>query len=1333
MNNFSAFSPKLIYVFAIHDEAHSGCLKIGETTCSETDFSKLSPNSESLNEAARKRIDQYTQTAGIAYELLHTQPAFYMSDKGMGAFNDKEVHDILLRSGIKRKVFDKRHKTNEWFITDLATVKAAIKAAKEGRTSLLPDEVRHEPPQAIEFRPEQREAIDKAKRWFKKHDQMLWNAKMRFGKTVSALELVKEMELTRTIILTHRPVVNDGWYEDFGKIFTATDGSAIHGWVYGSKSGKGEKNIEKLNECADAGECKYIWFASMQDLRGSKSVGGNFDKNNAVFKTHWDMVIVDEAHEGTQTDLGKAVISELHKGGSKRLELSGTPFNLLGQYDEEGVYTWDYIMEQAAKANWDDVHQGDPNPYECLPRMNIWTYDLGKLIKDFPDEDKAFNFREFFRTGEDGTFVHEGDVKSLLDLMSFEDEQNLYPFATASYRDTFRHTLWVLPGVREARALSSMLKVHPVFQYFQVVNVAGKGDDKGDDDEESDEALAMVREAIGKESDKSRTITLTCGRLTTGVSVPEWTAVLMLSGSVSTAAASYMQTIFRVQTPATINGRMKSDCYVFDFAPDRTLKVLAQVADSSSRSGTSTQQQMGDFLNFCPVIAIKGSTMERYSATALLEQLKRVYVERVVQNGFEDTKLYKGDDLLKLDDMQLELFDDLKRIIGTTKAMAKTGDIDINDQGLTNEEHEKLKQIQQKEKRERTQEELALLEELKAKRKNRDAAISILRGISIRMPLMIYGAQTSDEEGQLTIDNFASLIDDASWEEFMPRGVTKAMFDKFKRYYDPVIFAAAAKRIRSLARAADEMGVEERIERISSIFATFRNPDKETVLTPWRVVNMHLADTLGGWVFYDEGYQKPQALPRHVDHEGVTRTVFSPTSRILEINSKTGLYPLYAAYSIWRERLATSPRGALTATEQLALWDQTVEQNIFVVCKTPMAESITRRTLSGFRAARVNARCFEDLVDTIKREPQSFIAQVRQGETYWGANKEDEMTFSAIVGNPPYQLEGAGSRKEPIYHLFYDIAFQLSDLVTLITPARFLFRAGETPSAWMDKMLSDPHIKVVRFFQKSSDCFPSVDIKGGVAYCLRDASREIGPIGFFSGYPELLTIMEKLTGRDDFEAGAFSKLVSSRAEYKFSEQLFKEHPEVIEAQGKGTGSQITTNAFERFPDIFLEGQPPAKDQYIQMLGRHSGSRVYKWIKRCYVMPTQTLDKYKVFVPKASGTGAIGEPLSTPIIGQPTIGQTDTFLSIGPFDTEAEAAGCLKYIKTKFARTMLGTLKTTQDITKDKWDNVPLQDFSASSDIDWSRSVDEVDQQLYAKYGLTGEEVAFIERMIKPMA
>ena len=247
----------------------------------------------------------------------------------------------------------------------------------------------------------------------------------------------------------------------------------------------------------------------------------------------------------------------------------------------------------------------------------------------------------------------------------------------------------------------------------------------------------------------------------------------------------------------------------------------------------------------------------------MLQQLKKVYVERVVRNGFEDGYLY-NDDLMKLDELELKEFARLKGIIGSTKAMPKSGDIDINTQGFTNEEHEALEKAESKkrQKKELTEEEKRLLAEKAEKRKNRDTAISILRGISIRMPLMIYGADLTDENQDITLDNFTSLVDDQSWEEFMPKGVSKEEFEKFKKYYDPEVFCSAGKRIRAMAKAADALDVEDRIERIVAIFNTFRNPDKETVLTPWRVVNMHLGDCLGGWVFYDENKEKRKTACR---------------------------------------------------------------------------------------------------------------------------------------------------------------------------------------------------------------------------------------------------------------------------------------------------------------------------------------------------------------------------------------------------------------------------------------------------------------------------------------
>ena len=956
----SSLQSKLIYVFAISDERHKDCLKIGETTIEEDDGSDLFNNAEALKEAAHKRIRQYTKTAGIAYQLLYTEISIFVRNGMIMTFNDKQVHKVLERSGIKRKEFEGVSGADEWYCCDLETVKKAIAAVKKGVTSLHPSDITQGQSPII-FRPEQQEAINKTRKRFKKGNQMLWNAKMRFGKTLSALQVVKEEEFKRTLILTHRPVVDEGWFEDFKKIFY--DRKDYH---YGSK-GNGEL-FGKLEQLA-AKEDKYIYFASMQDLRGSEQVGGKFDKNNELFSAAWDFVIVDEAHEGTKTELGQNVLNELIKENTKVLQLSGTPFNLFDDYSEEEIFTWDYVMEQKAKQEWATDNPYEPNPYASLPAINIYTYDLGALMSEYSDDEKAFNFREFFRTKDDDTFIHDKDVDRFLNLLCKDDKDSLYPYSNETFRRIFRHTLWVVPGVKSARALSAKLQAHPVFGMFQIANVAGNGDE----DEENAEALKMVNEKIGPDPDETYTITLSCGRLTTGVSIKPWTAVFMMAGSFSTSAAQYMQTIFRVQTPFTNHGRMKEQCYAFDFAPDRTLRVLAETAKVSAKAGKQTEEDrriLGDFLNFCPIISIDGSKMKPYDVNKMMSQLKKAQIEKVVQCGFEDGALY-NDELLKLTEVELKDFDDLKKTIGTTKAMAKTGDIDINNQGFTKEQYEEKEKLEKKKKKDLTPEEKARLEELKAMSNQRRNAISILRGISIRMPLLIYGAELKNENEEITINNFASLIDDQSWEEFMPNGVDKEKFEKFKKYYDPDIFREAGRRIREMARAADKFTIEERIERISAIFNTFRNPDKETVLTPWRVVNMHMSDCLGGWCFYDEDFKETLTVPRYVDQGKVTKDVFRTDSHILEINSKSGLYPLYMAYNIYRARVEAAKQkyGEVSHSFAMSLWDATIEENILVVCKTPMAKSITKRTLAGFRNTRVNAQYYPHLIENITERP----------------------------------------------------------------------------------------------------------------------------------------------------------------------------------------------------------------------------------------------------------------------------------------------------------------------------------------------------------------------------
>lgn len=1305
----STLKPKLIYVFRINDTAHAGCLKIGEATLPDgSDFGGFSPCSHVLNQAAKKRIDQYTRTAGISYELMYTEVTLYFGGGTVKSFNDKAVHEVLTRSGIKRRTA--AGWGSEWFETDLATVKNAIKAVKEGRKSLSASE-KTEEQNPIVFRPEQRDAIEKTEKQFRRSNQMLWNAKMRFGKTLSALQVVKDMGFRRTLILTHRPVVDDGWYDDFHKIFYDR-----RDFAYGSRN-KSE-SFASLEARAKAEGLHYTYFASMQDLRGSEQVGGKFDKNNEIFSTRWDLLIVDEAHEGTQTELGQSVIHELIKDDTKVLSLSGTPFNLFDEYKESEVYTWDYVMEQKAKAEWDLEHFGDPNPYEGLPTMNIYTYDLGRLLKEYIDEDVAFNFREFFRVNDSGEFVHRKDVAAFLDLLCRKDKDtdSAYPFATDEYRNNFRHTLWMIPGVKSALALQRMLERHPVFQHFQIVNVAGEGDPT---EEENAEALALLRSKIGDNPDETRTITLSCGRLTTGVTVREWTAVLMLSGSLNTAAAGYMQTIFRVQSPATINGRVKENCYVFDFAPDRTLKVLAETAKISTKAGKTSSDDrtaMAEFLNFCPVIGMEGSRMHKFDVDTMLRQLKKVYIERVVANGFEDGYLY-NDELLKLGEVEINEFEDLKKTIGSTKAMPRTKSVDINNQGLTNEEYSELEDLEKrsrskKDKAEMSEEQKRRLEELRKRRKNRENAISILRGISIRMPLMIYGADIEDDE-EITIDNFASKIDPQSWEEFMPRGVSKQKFNAFRKYYDPDIFAAAAKRIREMARNADRLSIEQRIERITQIFATFRNPDKETVLTPWRVINMHMSDTLGGYAFYDEEFKTPLSEPRFVDRGNVTAEVFNPQTHILEINSKTGLYPLYVAYSVYRARLRELLTSPESVEDEWAVWAKAISENVFIVCKTKMARSITRRTLVGFHPIRVNTYTPDDLINKIKNQPDLFIKKVHD---LVGQN----VKINAIVGNPPYQVMDGGTDRGaiPIYHHFVSISKQVKpQYISLIMPARW-YAGGRGLDEFREQMMNDASLSVLYDYELSKDLFPTVDIAGGLCYFLWDLNHSGG-----CRIVNNSAIKAQIATR---RLNQFSTIIRSNAAIPILDKVIHESAKFLNEcvlpinpfgfrtyfRGKeqGTVKILTSKGWAYVERDEIPKGKELIDQYKVIIGRFVPSNGE--------MSVKPGDGYRV--------------LTEPKVLKPMEINTETYIDTAVFHSQIEAENYCKYLHCKFSRYLLRQSVTSVNVTKECFVFVPLQDFTDKSDIDWSQSVADIDRQLYRKYNLTDDEIAFIESMIKPM-
>ena len=1346
---------KLIYVFSIPDEAHKDLVKVGEATIHTLlTLNELQPNCQVLRDAADKgRIKDYTFTAGIKVDLLWAELAIRVKEDVLNGmrittlqgFRDHDVHNVLKNSGIKTS-YPNGIKNREWFECDVETAKNAIKAVIGGRDFLSECE-KHDklPAPSIKLRDEQNAAVEKTLDVFKAGDNMLWNCKMRFGKTLTAYELIRSGKYQKTIVVTHRPVVEQGWEEDHGKLF-GKDSS--HVFMKKQNLSYSEdyfdysadiKNDTALKNAKARGDY-FTYFASMQDLRGSKLAGGKFDKNKAVFDMDWDLVIYDEAHEGTQTDLGQTVqtLLESENNGKKPkvLELSGTPYNIMDKFDDN-VYTWDYVMEQRAKEEWDYNHPGEPNPYADMPKMNIFTFDMSSAIPTsyrYETETSAFNFREFFRvwTGDAekdyrpvpegrkiGDFVHEDDVRSFLNLITTESKDTKYPFATDEFRKEFKHTFWMVPGVKEAKALSAVLKTHPVFMHYQVVNVAGEGDEELP----YDNALKLVQDAI-KENDY--TITISCGKLTTGVTVREWTAVMMLTGSATTDAKGYMQTIFRVQSAGQIDGKQKENCYVFDFAPDRALKVISE-SHNLTKKGKSSDDKLKDtlilFMNYCPVIAISGTKMEPYSANSLMRQIKRISIDAAIKSGFEDDSIYKVDAGIVMDERDKEFFEALKARLNAHAKTKKETKVTIADNGLSDEDYKKAVAIEHKPAKNLTPEEIALKEKLKAQRKQQQAFFGLLRNISIRLPLLIYGADVSITEN-LPLEKLTEIVDDESWKEFMPQDVDKDLFKRSIKYFDEDVLMAAGLRIRRLAKQADEYPPTERVKRITEIIGHFRNPDKETVLTPWRVVNMHMSDTVGGYCFLNEQFDSKDPLeePRFVSQGKVTEDLFgSNDSKILEINSKSGLYPLYIAYSLYRKRLPKKEEE-LTFEEQTAIWNEVLQDNVFVLCKTTMAEKITKRTLAGFTEAKTNTRYQPHLLERMQ-EDMDWVVKKITNPVVWGKEGE-RMKFDAIVGNPPYQVSDGGNAASatPVYNLFVENAIKTNtEYISMIMPARW-YAGGKGLDGFRAKMLGNAHIENLYDFADSADCFEGVNIAGGLCYFL-----------FNKGYQGECCVFNK----------SKSKIISKQLRKLNEYNIFIRNNtslsiirKIVKLSGVNmlNNSVSVRNAFA-IPSNIRGVKEKNNENNIMLLSSEGKS----FIKLSQLKDKDNyLYKYKSIVTYAMSGGnkpssnGNYQVISSLQVLNPLEACTETFLIVDCFENYEQAENLCCYAKTKFFRFLLLQALTSIHITKESFVFVPIQNYTKNSDIDWSKSIPEIDRQLYAKYNLDESEIAFIESMIKPM-
>ena len=1538
---------RLLYVLSINDRKHANLLKVGEVFV-DNDVAD-NPNKQVLAKAVRDVLDKRFYMQGKTYHIEYVECTTY--NQSTKCYKADDVYRTLMAMGIpattlnkfKSELFPaKTEDADIWFHCFLGEIQEAIRKIKNGQGAGYG---------AIKFRPEQDKAISDTVSYFRKQNgkAFLWNAKMRFGKTLSGLEVAKQMGYKSTLIITHRPVVDKGWGEDFDKIFKYPSPQGTPNYYYATRmdvdvnhNDRKPNHIQNItlsqfnSYCKDVdnGNKRLVMFVSMQYLRLSQFVGGkerNFDPlKKAIMQYDWDFVMVDEAHEGIEAAAGIRVMEKLKKENTRILSLSGTPFNLLDKYDEGEIYTWDYVMEQRAKQEWDDKHFGDPNPYAELPRMQILTFTLPKMVRDEAIENnEVFKFHEFFRvwTEEDkkayqklidneksplrraelqaqqaeikvDKFIHEGAVRRFLDKLVEESETSQYPFSTDEFREHFRHTFWLLPGVKEAAALYELLKEHEVFgeenDMFHIVNVAGDGNIEDKDGS----ALKEVQEAIKK---YEYTITLSCGKLTTGVSVPEWTAVLCMKGSENTPAANYMQTIFRVQTHAVLGGRQKSDCYVFDFAPDRALTAVAETAKMAvdaqgagkkqmKRKQKEEEEHLQAFIKLCPVLSMdEGEMGKHFSANQIFEKLSNVYIERAVRSGYSDNSIYNPDQLLNLTPEQEKALGDVHDLLGSMPAGWKPEKININKNGLGDTQNaEMIKYIYYLTSQnvipaqpvmsaesddngcpmtdtdgwddkmclpsqifpylfvsnsrfiegEWTDFSKPVLwkewtdpekntDEAKKKRdqenKEKRARMSVLRGVAIRIPLLVYGAEINDDDGEeITIDNFASeeIVDQASWEEFMPKGFTKETFNILKDCFDRSIFTGAAKRIRQMVKEADNLNTEDRIAKIATIFSYFHNPDKETVLTPWKVVNRHMSDCLGGWCFFNEEFDaeyteeneygenikmaRPVGMTidenKHIEFTNeVTKDVFGDyNARILEINSKTGLYPLYMAYSLFktskekafREIKLTGERGKSTDSEgyyrqagnDLEIWKDVLQDNIFVICRTKMAVSITKRTLAGFRKdIRMNVKCYSkeievndlvsagvlkrdaegmtklgntfyfngkqklncDMITVLRAKPEAFRKDIVQGVDFWHvynsipkSEKEDinNMKFKAIVGNPPYQLNKATENSttnsafaSAIYPAFIDMACKTKpNYVSLITPSRWLTKTGQGLSLdWVDQMLNSNHFICIHDFANATEVFENVEIKGGVNYFLY-SDNYTDECNYYKHEDNTIShTKDYLNGkglgiviRDARAHEILDKIITVEGNYYEGDTFAN----LVSPQHFFDKNGLLTTSWKGYSINYTE-----KYNIKYYLNKTLEKSGFAWIKRSDIPKnTQVIPLHKIYIPKVGGSGNDPYVLGHPFYGEPNSVCSQTYLVIGYDEkkplTPNECSNILTYIRTCFFRYLVSIKKKTQDNPSSVFQFVPLQDFSHP----WT------DQMLFDKYRLSEEEQKYILSMIKPL-
>ena len=1373
------------------------------------------------------RILQQVKTAAfrLNYELLWSAPAFFKDSNE--SFIDKLFHKFLEKKGIERK-WDLGY---EWFYFNGEPLKSKDLFdlfRKEKFSALQNDKGKID----YTLRFEQNEAVEKAIDYFQKNEkgEFLWNAKPRFGKTLASYDLAKRLGANKVLIVTNRPAIANSWFDDF-EMFV--DG---YNFISETSSLKSRATLTREQHIAIKPIKPLITFLSLQDLKGSKYFGGNYDKLRWVADLEWDLLIIDEAHEGVdtgRTDAAFDVIKRKHT-----LHLSGTPFKALAneKFPKEAIYNWTYLDEQKIKQI--ELEEGETGEHTDLPDLKLFTYRISQMITDEVNEgieidnetrDYAFDLNEFFRA-KDKKFVHVDDVKEFLKNLSTNKK---YPFSTPELREELKHTFWYVGNrVDSVKALEKLLKEDPIFKDYKVIVAAGDGrsfEEEENDFKGNESSFQKVKTAIA-ENDK--TITLSCGQLTTGVTVKEWTAVLMLT-DIKTPSL-YMQAAFRAQNPFKEfrNGELyfKKSAYLFDFAPTRVLEIYDQFANGLNPKAVKgeitekdREENIKELLNFFPVISedvngemieldaqkvltfpnalaateivnarfmtnllfndsLKGvfnfpkevedildkmqveknkraqktkNTLDLDDAKAinknktkeinqntdiiLGEKIFKTNTERVVDNLLElNTEQIYADDLVKkVAEVSEPLIAKFKEVYKATQAETKE---------VTKQIEEKVKQIAEEYNNAEIKDSTALKQKLidtieldfvtnkvtqkederveKVQKTKEDEIRDRLRSFTRTIPMFIMANDTKDE---ITIDNFDLEIDDNDFLELT--SITKEEFHKLRDGFDyeedgvRKTFQGVFNKYRFNASIAEFRLKKNQLANYftaeEDIFELIPNQKTNQIFTPKKVVQMMI----------NQLEERDPSL--------FTRT----DSTFIDLYMKSGMYITEIV-----KKLFNNTRKHYQSDQDCL--KHILENQVYGLAPTPILQGITQAYIFGFDVeSKISRKNF--IQHDITPEAQQDKGKEKLQELL---NIEGNMKFDAVVGNPPYQetVEKTDSQSQAnskwIYYLFQNIADIISIKSSLVYPFGGWFDDNNTFNGFGKRILSDGHTFSINAFEGTSDkrawyrndinpkpiFGDGVNLSAGVSIVNRDMSKiyktfEYSNRMYSDAIREVNIIdWETLSPNPDFTIGA--KLLGEKLKKYVSNKTFA----------------IESDFIENNPELYSLESIKFKEPIKLLTNDKAGSAGRaKWfyIERNTIEKNINLiDQYKVAMPSAypkqklvSGVPTIEQVLyrASEIIQvfkpKEVFGRSKMLIFHSPEKIDVE--NFMKYTQTKFFAYMV---LNEPNRSFSFGFVIPLQDFTENSDIDWSKSISEIDRQLYKKYGLTEDEIAFIEKMIKPM-